>query len=181
MVVSSVVLRPAHDKWLLGVIIVAAVGAVCGDNMAYLVGRKASVPLTKRREKGKKSKLDWAATTRKRGGVLILTARSFPEGAPRDGDVGRARQRWPRFFLFTVIAGFLWATYAALLGYFGATFPGQSHRGFLPRVRVGPVGVVCHRTRSVDLASPPSVQRARYRVTAMNLSTAAASSSPLSS
>jgi membrane-associated protein len=122
VVIIGGVAASAHDKWLWGVIIVAALGAVCGDNMAYAVGRKASVPLTKRRnKKGKASKLDWAARQLdKRGGVLILTARFIPGGRTAvTVTSGVTHQRWPRFFLFTVIAGLVWATYAALLGYFG--------------------------------------------------------------
>jgi membrane protein DedA with SNARE-associated domain len=122
VVIIGGVAASAHDKWVWGVIIVGALGAVCGDNLAYAFGRRASVGLTRRRNrKGKKSKLDWAARQLdKRGGVLILTARFIPGGRTAVTVMsGVTHQRWPRFFLFTVIAGVLWATYAALLGYFG--------------------------------------------------------------
>jgi membrane-associated protein len=110
------------DKWLLGVIIVAALGAITGDNLAYLVGRKAGKWLARRRSKRRKqSKLDGAARQlEKRGGVLILTARFIPGGRTAVTVMsGVTHQRWPKFFFFTVIAGAAWATYASLLGYFG--------------------------------------------------------------
>ena len=112
----------AHDKWLLGVIIVGAVGALCGDNLAYIIGGRASVWLERRRaEHRKRSRLDWAARQlKKRGGVLILTARFIPGGRTAVTIMsGVTHQRWLKFFFFTVVAGVAWASYAALLGYFG--------------------------------------------------------------
>jgi membrane protein DedA with SNARE-associated domain len=122
VVIIGGVAASAHDKWLWGVIIVGALGAVTGDNMAYVIGRKAGVWLTKRRNKKRKqSKLDWAARQlEKRGGVLILTARFIPGGRTAVTITsGITHQPWGKFFFFTVIAGIAWATYAALLGYFG--------------------------------------------------------------
>jgi membrane-associated protein len=122
VVIIGGVVASAHDKWLWGVIIVGALGAVTGDNLAYLIGRKASVWLTKRRNKKRKqSKLDWAARQlEKRGGVLILTARFIPGGRTAVTITsGITHQPWAKFFFFTVVAGAVWATYAALLGYFG--------------------------------------------------------------
>lgn len=110
------------DKWLLGVIIVAALGAISGDNLAYVIGARLSVWLERRRqERRKRSRLDWAAKQlEKRGGVLILTARFIPGGRTAVTIMsGVTHQRWLKFFFFVVVAGIAWATYAALLGYIG--------------------------------------------------------------
>jgi membrane protein DedA with SNARE-associated domain len=110
------------NKWLLGVIIVAALGAITGDNMAYLIGRKASDWLESRRnERRQQSRLDWARRQlQKRGGVLILTARFIPGGRTAVTVMsGVTRQLWIKFLFFTIVAGAAWATYAALLGYIG--------------------------------------------------------------
>src|SRR5213079_537744 len=67
------------------------------------------------------SRLDWAERQlRKRGGVLILTARFIPGGRTAvTVTSGATHQPWPKFLMFTMIAGAAWATYAALLGYVG--------------------------------------------------------------
>jgi membrane protein DedA with SNARE-associated domain len=122
VVIIGGVAASAHDKWLLGVIIVGALGAVSGDNLAYVIGARASVWLERRRaERRKRSRLDWAARQlRKRGGVLILTARFIPGGRTAVTVMsGVTHQRWLKFFFFTVVAGAAWASYAALLGFFG--------------------------------------------------------------
>jgi membrane protein DedA with SNARE-associated domain len=122
VVIIGGVAASAHDKWLLGVIVVAALGALSGDNLAYLIGRQASGWLERRREKqGKKSRLDWAGRQlKKRGGVLILTARFIPGGRTAVTVMsGVTHQRWVKFLIFTILAGAAWASYAALLGYFG--------------------------------------------------------------
>jgi membrane-associated protein len=52
--------------------------------------------------------------------VLILTARFIPGGRTAVTVMsGVTHQRWFKFFFFTVVAGAAWASYAALLGYFG--------------------------------------------------------------
>jgi membrane-associated protein len=122
VVIIGGVAASAHDKWLWGVIIVGALGALSGDNLAYVIGRRAGVWLMKRRNKMRKqSRLDWAARQlKKRGGVLILTARFIPGGRTAvTVTSGITHQPWGKFLFFTVVAGAAWATYAALLGYFG--------------------------------------------------------------
>lgn len=115
-----------NDKWLLGVIICGALGALTGDNLAYLIGRRFRGWLGRRRagkaqKKKKKDRLEWAAKQlQKRGGVLILTARFIPGGRTAVTITsGATEQLWIKFFAFTLIAGSVWASYAALLGFFG--------------------------------------------------------------
>jgi membrane-associated protein len=122
VVIIGGVAAASGDKRLVLVIIAGGLGAVTGDNMAYLIGRKSSGWFEKRRtRRGKKGKLDWAARQlRRRGGVLILTARFIPGGRTAvTVTSGITGQWWIKFFIFTLIAGAAWATYAALLGYFG--------------------------------------------------------------
>jgi membrane protein YqaA with SNARE-associated domain len=119
---SSVASPPARTEVALGCDHRRAVGALCGDNLAYVIGGRASVWLERRRaENRKRSRLDWAARQlKKRGGVLILTARFIPGGRTAVTIMsGVTHQRWLKFFFFTVVAGAAWASYAALLGYFG--------------------------------------------------------------
>jgi membrane-associated protein len=105
------------------VIATAACGAFAGDNAAYLIGYRFG-PYAKSRffrgEKGRKT-IRW--TERQlayRGGELILVARFIPGGRIAVTlSAGAARYPWPRFAVFDAVAGITWASYAALLGFFG--------------------------------------------------------------
>ncbi len=67
-------------------------------------------------------RLDWAEKTLdERGAYIILIARFIPGGRTAvTFSAGYVQSfPWRRFIVYDVIAGVLWATYAALLGYFG--------------------------------------------------------------
>ena len=67
-------------------------------------------------------RLDWAEKTLdERGAYIILIARFIPGGRTAvTFSAGYVQSfSWRRFIVYDVIAGVLWATYAALLGYFG--------------------------------------------------------------
>ena len=67
-------------------------------------------------------RLEWAEKTLdERGAYIILIARFIPGGRTAvTFSAGYVRTfPWRRFIVYDVIAGLLWATYAALLGYFG--------------------------------------------------------------
>ncbi len=104
------------------VIAVAAAGAVCGDNIAYEIGHRAK-PWIERRFSGPKAtrRLAWARDLLARRGVgLIIVARFIPGGRTAVTlTAGMTSMNRAKFVAATIVAGVLWATYAALLGYFG--------------------------------------------------------------
>jgi len=122
-VITAGVVASAGDLSLALVILVAALGAFAGDNTAYLVGRRFGTRATERYFKSDKAKhrVEWAhAQLRERGGELIIIARFIPAGRTVVTlSAGTLEYPWPRFAVFDAIAAVIWATYAALLGYFG--------------------------------------------------------------
>ena len=126
-VITGGVLAAEGKISLALVILVGAVGAALGDNLAYLLGRYFREPLHRRLVRAEKTqkRLRWAEQQLdERGGELIITARFIPGGRlVVTFSAGGLGFPWRRFIVFDVIAGLVWATYAALLGYFGgATF-----------------------------------------------------------
>lgn len=113
------------------VIVLGALGAFVGDNMSYLIGRRLSGWLTTRYARTPKRQQRLEAVIRQiheRGGLLLITARFIPGGRTlltlACGITGQPR-RW--FTKWTAIAAVIWASYAALLGYFGGRTFEQSH------------------------------------------------------
>jgi membrane protein DedA with SNARE-associated domain len=68
-----------------------------------------------------------------RGGYLIVIGRFIPGGRiVVTLSCGMLEMPWRRFIAFDVVAGLVWATYAAMLGYVGGrTFEENPFRGFL--------------------------------------------------
>jgi membrane-associated protein len=134
-VILAGVLAASGDLMLWLVILCAAAGAVLGDNTAYWIGRKAGHRIVERWFKGERRKrIDWAEDQiQKRGGYLILIGRFIPGGRTAVTlTCGLLEMTWHRFIRFDVAAGLLWASYAALLGYFGGrAFERQPLKGFL--------------------------------------------------
>lgn len=121
---------------LVLVILLGAFGAFAGDNIAYWLGRRADNFLQRtalRREKQKKQ-LAWAAKQlEKRGGLLLVTARFIPGGRTAITiSSGLTKQDYSRFLSFDLLACFLWATYAGVLGrVFGAQFKDDHTKAFM--------------------------------------------------
>jgi membrane-associated protein len=117
------------------VILAGVLGAILGDNTAYWIGRKAGHRLVARWFKGERRKrIEWAEEQiQDRGGYLILIGRFIPGGRTVVTlTCGLLEMAWHRFIRFDVAAGFLWAGYAAMLGYFGGrAFEEQPWKGFL--------------------------------------------------
>ena len=118
------------------VILVGALGAFAGDNLAYQLGKSYERRIRSilfRGEKGER-RLDWAARQLdKRGGLLLITARFIPGGRTAVTiSSGVTRQPRRRFMIYDAIACTIWATYATLLGYIGGrTFEDNHTRAFL--------------------------------------------------
>ena len=134
-VILAGVIAATGDLVLLAVIALAAAGAVLGDNISYWIGRTAGPWVVRRFFAGERRKrIDWAEKqVEERGPYLILVGRFIPGGRTAITlACGLLEMRWRRFIAFDVLAGILWASYAALLGYFGGrTFEESPFRGFL--------------------------------------------------
>ncbi|UNX54326.1 DedA family protein [Georgenia sp. TF02-10] len=144
IVISVAVLTVSGEEgprlWLL--LAAAAVGAFCGDVIAYAIGTRLPldrIPLF-RSPRGRRT-LAWARRIlAQRGTVFILSARFVPIGRVAvnmtAGAVGFPRRR------FVVIAGFaavVWGGYSVLLGMGAGVF---LHEHPLIAVAVGVVGGV---------------------------------------
>lgn len=121
---------------LLLVIISGALGAFTGDNLSYLIGRRASSWVERRAAQSEKSsqRLEWAAhQIEERGGLLLITARFIPGGRTLlTLSCGMTRQQRSWFAAWISVAGIIWATYAAVLGFaFGTQFEDDHTLAFL--------------------------------------------------
>ena len=134
-VILGGVLAATGDLLLGGVIACAAAGAILGDNTAYGIGRTLGHRIVERFFKGERRKrVDWAEKqVSERGGYLIVIGRFIPGGRTAVTlACGLLEMRWRRFISFDVVAGLLWASYAALLGFWGGrTFEENPLYGFL--------------------------------------------------
>ena len=134
-VILAGVLASTGDLILVLVILFAAAGAIVGDNLSYWIGRKVGHRIVDRFFKGERRKqVDWAhRQVEQRGGYLIVIGRFIPGGRTAVTlSCGMLEMPWRRFFAFDVLAGLIWGTYAALLGYLGGTtFEEEPLKGFL--------------------------------------------------
>lgn len=135
MVVAAGVLAANGDLSITPLIIVAALGAVTGDNVSYGIGRTLGQRLRPRLFAGKRRRhLDRAERLlQERGGYLIIIARFIPGGRTATTFAsGLLRMRWPRFLAWDALAGIIWGTYASLIGFFGGkAFEDDPLRGII--------------------------------------------------
>jgi membrane protein DedA with SNARE-associated domain len=124
-VITAGVVAGAGDLSLPLVIGCAAAGAIVGDNICYglgsWLGEKRVKGIFARNDKSRRA-FDWASEqVAERGFYLIIVGRFIPGGRTAvTFSCGFTHAiRWRRFIVADVIAGVLWASYAALLGYFG--------------------------------------------------------------
>jgi len=125
------------DLNLLFVILAGSAGAVLGDNISYGIGKLVGERTVKRWFRSEKAhkRLEWAERTLdERGAYIIIIARFIPGG--RTAVTFSAGYiptfPWRRFIVYDIVAGVIWATYAALLGYFGGkTFENHPFYGVL--------------------------------------------------
>jgi membrane protein DedA with SNARE-associated domain len=130
-------LSASGDLNLPLVILAAAAGAVLGDNISFGIGSLVGERTVKKWFSGEKSqqRLEWAERMLdQRGAYIIVIARFIPGG--RTAVTFSAGYiptfPWRRFIVYDVAAGCIWASYAALLGYFGGkTFENHPFVGLL--------------------------------------------------
>lgn len=137
MVILGGALAGAGDLNVFVVIACAWAGAVLGDNISYFIGKWAGEHTVKRlfrHEKAHKG-FDWAEQQLvERGSYIIVIARFIPFGRTAvTFTAGYTKGlAWHQFFRYDVIAGGVWATYAAMLGYIGGKqFEEQPWKGVL--------------------------------------------------
>ena len=125
------------DLNLMLVILAGAAGAILGDNISFAIGNMVGERTVKRWFRGEKAhrRLEWAERTLdERGAYIIILGRFIPGG--RTAVTFSAGYLptfpWRRFIVYDVPAGLIWATYGALLGYFGGkTFEDNPFWGVL--------------------------------------------------
>jgi membrane-associated protein len=126
-VIAGGVAAGAGNQTLALVILAGALGAFLGDNLAYTIGNRFEprVNAWAARKPVRAQRLDQAGhQIRKRGGMLLITARFIPGGRTvLTVSSGITQQPRGWFAKWVAIAGLVWATYAAGLGYlFGQAF-----------------------------------------------------------
>ena len=131
MVILGGVAAGQGDLELPIVIACGAAGAFLGDTSAYLIGRRYG-PWVERRLFSKpkgQERLRWASRQLEvRGGLLLVTARFIPGGRTVvTFSSGMTHQPFRRFVGFIALAGLIWATYAALLGFIGGKTFADNH------------------------------------------------------
>lgn len=137
LVITAGVLASQGDMSLPLVVLVAATGAILGDNISYGIGTWVGEHTLKRWFRSEKShrRLEWAEhQLDQRGAYIILVARFIPGGrtAVTFASGYTHALSWHRFIRYDVVACSVWATYAALLGYFGGrTFEERPWAGLL--------------------------------------------------
>ncbi len=140
------------------VILVAALGAIVGDNISFGLGHFLGARVERRFFSGEKAqkRLKWAQKTLdERGGYLIVVARFIPGGRTVTTFTAGFVETfpWRRFLKYDALAGAIWGSYTVLLGYFGGrTFKEEPWKGLLLAFAIallvtGVVEVVRHLRR----------------------------------
>ncbi len=124
VVITAGVVAGAGDLSLPFVILFAATGAIVGDNISYGLGTWLGEHTVKRLFRSDKARhgFEWAERQLEvRGFYLIVVARFIPGGrtAVTFASGYTHGMTWRRFIVADVVAGLIWASYAASLGYFG--------------------------------------------------------------
>ena len=117
-------IRDRGSYSVLFVIVLGALGAFIGDTIAYGIGRSFR-PLVLRMlgrgsGDGEEKLAKAAAQIDKRGGLLLITARFIPGGrTAMTLSCGATKRSYLGWFLrWDALAATLWASYAAIIGFF---------------------------------------------------------------
>ena len=119
------------DLSIIFVVLTAGLGAFTGDNMSYLIGRRASGGITRRyerTEKGRRRLQTVIEQIHERGGLLLITARFIPGGRTiltLTCGITRQDRRW--YMGWIAAAASIWALYASLLGFIGGKTFEENH------------------------------------------------------
>jgi len=125
VVALGVATAGSFDPRLFLLVMLAATGAVIGDNLCFMIGRHFG-PWVDRRlfssERGSRHR-KWAQSTLERFGArLIIVCRFVPGGRTVvTFTCGAVGYPWRRFLPATMVSGAIWATYAFVIGRIGGT------------------------------------------------------------
>ncbi|MCA4133524.1 DedA family protein [Arthrobacter sp. M4] len=126
------------NAWVL--ILVAAIGAFSGDNIAYLIGKKIGIHRWRwMRTMRMQVAFRWAGRElRRRAASLIMVARFIPVGRVAVNlTAGATHFHHVEFIVLTSMSGLLWAGYSVAIGlFFGQWF---EHNHLLGAV----IAIVC--------------------------------------
>ncbi len=168
--------------WLL--LAGGAIGAVMGDNIAYLMGRKLGVTRFRWMRRPRVARaFEWARMELdKRGAILIFTARYIPVGRIAvNFTAGATHFPWKKFFWLDFAAAVTWSGYSVAIGAFAGRWVHNN-----PLLGVGIAicfaiimgFIVDHamkyfhrwlsrRARPADKTVPPMAKPASHKVTAV--------------
>jgi membrane-associated protein len=119
---------------LIGVALCAALGALAGDHLSYVIGRASGDRLIRRMPPGtrRRASFDWAGRSlEQRGGLILMIAR-YIAGGRNAATLTMGAVRYPlrKFTLFDAIGAVSWGFFSALLGYLGGvTFENSPLKG----------------------------------------------------
>lgn len=134
-IVAAAVLAADGGLSLPLVILAGAVGAVIGDSTAYWIGRGGQGPIRRGivRMAGEDRLIAAERMVRRHGAVLVFVGRFLPGlRIAINVSCGAGQMGYRRFLLFDALGGLVWATQAALIGYFlGRAFADQPWVAFL--------------------------------------------------
>jgi membrane protein DedA with SNARE-associated domain len=105
--------------------IVAAVGAVIGDNIAFLIGRRLGTErfAWMRRPRVQEAFAHAERALERRSGALILGARYIPVGRVAvNMSAGALGFSWRRFLPLSVLAGISWSALSLVIGTFAGAW-----------------------------------------------------------
>lgn len=144
------VLASQHRVSLTGVLAAAIVGAILGDSVGYLVGRRFGAPLQRSRLGRIVGERRWQASEdflQRRGGPSVLLGRwTALLRALVPAAAGMAKLPYRTFVVWNVAGGLLWATAIVLGGYAaGSAYKRLEHylgRGALVVLAIVVVGLV---------------------------------------
>ena len=111
-VIAAGVLAANGDLRIELIVPAAAIGAVCGDNVSFWIGRTLGERIAEKLFAGKRRRhLDRAhRMLEERGGYLIVIARFIPGGrTAATFAAGSLDWEWRRFIKFDLAAGAIWA------------------------------------------------------------------------
>ncbi|MEU4577196.1 DedA family protein [Nonomuraea sp. ATR24] len=127
-VITAGVFAASGQTNLALVIVVAALGAFCGDHISYLLGHKGGGRLRERKA------FVWArGALAERGGLVLVVARYIPGGRTATTlTMGAVRYPLRSFTFFDSIAAVSWGVYSGLIGFFGGmAFENDPIKGLL--------------------------------------------------
>ena len=128
-IVAAAVLAANGDLSLPLVILAGAAGAVLGDSCAYWIGRGGGGRIKRwvTRVAGADRLFAAERMVQRRGGALVFVGRFLPGiRIAINLSCGAGQMAYPRFLFFDTLGAVVWASQAALLGYFaGKAFADQ--------------------------------------------------------